>query len=160
VLATDCCDSGTVHIIDSVLSIPGKPSISAINANLTDLAGALTKANLINTVDQAKDVTIFAPNNAAFDNIGNLLGNITTELLTGILGYHVVVGAVDYSTKVTNTTVKSSQGGDLTLRVENGTVFVNQAKVILADVLVDNGVVHVIDAYVVFSLFRVTVSGS
>jgi uncharacterized surface protein with fasciclin (FAS1) repeats len=137
---------GTIHIINKVLTIPGKPSITAVAANLTDLAGALKTANLISTVDQARDVTIFAPNNAAFESIGNLVGNLTAQALGAVLGYHVVVGTVDYSTKITNTTVKSSAGQDLTLRVENGSVFVNQAKVILPDVLVDNGVVHVIDA--------------
>lgn len=44
-------DGGVVHIIDSVLTIPTSPSATAIGANLTALAGALTSANLVGTVD-------------------------------------------------------------------------------------------------------------
>lgn len=36
-------------------------------------------------------------------------------------------------------------GGQLTITVNNGSVFVNSARVVLPDVLVANGVVHVID---------------
>jgi hypothetical protein len=44
-------------------------------------------------------------------------------------------------------------GENVTITVENGTVFVNSAKVITPNVLVANGVVHVIDGYVSPSLF-------
>lgn len=44
-------NGGVVHIIDSVLTLPQSPSNTAIGANLTALAGALTTANLVGTVD-------------------------------------------------------------------------------------------------------------
>lgn len=44
-------DGGVVHIIDSVLTIPASPSATVTGANLTALAGALTSANLVSTVD-------------------------------------------------------------------------------------------------------------
>lgn len=47
-------DGGLVHIIDSVLTIPQNDSATALAANLTSLAGALTQANLVSTVDAAQ----------------------------------------------------------------------------------------------------------
>lgn len=44
---------GVVHIIDSVLTVPQTPSATAVGANLTALAGALTQANLVSAVDTA-----------------------------------------------------------------------------------------------------------
>lgn len=63
-----------------------------------------------------------------------------------MLSYHVVPGEVIYSTDITNgakapTVLRS----DLTFRVEGGAVFVNDARVVKANVLTKSGVVHVID---------------
>lgn len=57
----------------------------------------------------------------------------------------VVTGTVGYSTGLTNTTLTTVNGETLKITIENGNVFVNSAKVITPDVLVANGVVHVID---------------
>jgi len=137
---------GTIHIIDNILTIPANVSTTALAANLTALVGAVRQAGLEETLNTAQDLTIFAPTNEAFANIGNLVSGLTVEQLTGILGYHVIQGAVVYSKDVPNgASVKSFQGSELNFRVEDGTVWVNSAKVIAADVLVANGVVHVID---------------
>lgn len=90
-------------------------------------------------------MTIFAPSNAAFQAIGSALPNLTTDQLTSILTYHVVQGTVGYSSLLRNTTLKTVGGGNVTITVQGGSVFVNSAKVIVPDVLVANGVVHVID---------------
>jgi uncharacterized surface protein with fasciclin (FAS1) repeats len=142
---------GVIHIIDTVLTVPLSDSATAVAAGLTSLAGALTMANLVSTVDGLKDVTIFAPSNAAFQAIGSAVGSLTTDQLTSILTYHVVVGSVGYSSILTNTTLKTVNGGSVTITVEGGSVFVNSAKVIIPDVLVANGVVHVIDKYATHS---------
>ena len=136
---------GVVHIIDDVLIVPQNISETAIQANLTAVAGALTQANLMDTVDYLSDVTVFAPSNAAFEVIGSALPNLTTDDLTSILTYHVVEGIVGYSTSLMNMSVPTVQGNNVTITVIDGDVFVNSARVIVADVLVANGVVHVID---------------
>ena len=139
---------GVIHIIDTVLTIPESDSSTAVAANLTSLAGALTTANLVSTVDALSDVTIFAPSNAAFEAIGSAVGTLSTAQLTSILTYHVVQGTVGYSTLLSNTTLKTVNGENVTITIEDGDVFVNSAKVITPNVLVNNGVVHVIDGYV------------
>ncbi|ETI28886.1 hypothetical protein G647_01338 [Cladophialophora carrionii CBS 160.54] len=136
---------GVIHIIDEVLIIPQNVSETAIQANLTAVAGALTSADLVETVDYLTDVTVFAPNNAAFEAIGSALPNLTTEDLTSILQYHVIQGTVGYSNQLQNGSLMTVQGNNVTIAVVDGEVFVNSARVVVADVLVANGVVHVID---------------
>ena len=137
---------GVIHIIDKVLTIPNSPGDTAGAAGLTALVGALNATKLVSTVNSAKDLTIFAPSNAAFGQIANLAGNLSTDAASAILKYHVVQGQVVYSPKITmNTTLKTLDGVDLRVSVINGSVYVNSAKVITPDVLVSNGVVHVID---------------
>lgn len=136
---------GVIHVIDTVLTIPASDSATATAANLTSLAGALTAADLVSTVDGLSDVTIFAPSNEAFAAISSATSNLTTEQLTSILTYHVVTGTVGYSSSLSNTTIATVNGGSVTISVIDGAVFVNSAQVVIADVLVANGVVHVID---------------
>ncbi len=102
--------------------------------------------------------TVFAPTDAAFAAALEALGLTAEELLadtallTSVLAYHVVPGhfgaetviavagdmGVDVATALNGTTV--------TLSVVDGSVFVNEATVIAADVHATNGIIHVIDA--------------
>lgn len=136
--------AGTVHIIDKVLSVPGSINTTLQQANLTAAVGAIRAANVTSTLAAAKDLTIFVPNNAAFAAIGSLAGSIASAELAQILSYHVV-GSVLYSPQITNTSLTTLGGGNVTVRVINETVYVNEAKVVVPNILVENGVVHVID---------------
>ncbi|CAO1602173.1 hypothetical protein XANCAGTX0491_005803 [Xanthoria calcicola] len=137
---------GVVHIIDNVLTVPRNISSTATSAGLSAVVGALSQAQLVDTVQSLSDVTIFAPNNSAFQAIGSALPNLTMTQLAGILSYHVVNGTVAYSSMLENDmTVPALAGGDLRITISDGDVFVNSAKVLIPDVLVANGVVHVID---------------
>lgn len=144
--------NGIMHIIDSVLTIPLTPGFSAIDSNLTALAGALTQTNLVNTVDGLKDVTIFAPSNQAFQDIGSATGSLTTQQLSSILTYHVITGSVAYSPLIVqglaNTSIPTVNGAEVKLLVEDNKVFVNSAQVIITDIIIANGVMHVLDKYV------------
>jgi uncharacterized surface protein with fasciclin (FAS1) repeats len=127
------------------LTIPQSDSATAVAAGLSSLAGSLTNSGLVSTVDGLKDVTIFAPSNDAFAGIASATANLTIAQLTSILTYHVVQGIVGYSSSLSNSTIRTVGGGNVTITVVGGNVFVNSAKVIVTDVLVSNGVVHVID---------------
>jgi hypothetical protein len=118
-------------------------------AGLTALAGAINQTDLGTAVDTTPDVTIFAPNNDAFSSIGSALQSLNNEDLTEILQYHVVAGTIGYSSELENgTTLETLQGTSVTIRKEGNAIFVNNARVIQSNVLVANGVVHVIDEYV------------
>lgn len=141
--------NGVVHIIDRVLTLPEDAGSTLLAAGLTSLRGALVNASLVEAVNTTPNLTIFAPNNEAFQNIGSALPNLTAEQLTDILTYHVVPstgGPIGYSSNLENgTTLTSLQGESITITIGEGGVFANGARVVIADVLIANGVVHVID---------------
>lgn len=118
---------------------------TASAANLTYFLGALVAANLTDTLAGLSDVTIFAPTNDAFESIGSALGNISATDLATILQYHVINGTIAYSNSIGNGSVETL-GGDVNLTVADSSVFVGQARVVNADVLISNGVIHVIDS--------------
>lgn len=92
-------------------------------------------------------MTIFCPNNDAFQKLAGTGANITDEQLAEILQYHVVQGTVGYSTTLSNNTKLATLADEeLTITIdEEGAVFINNARVINSDILIANGVLHVID---------------
>ncbi|KAI2470772.1 FAS1 domain-containing protein [Annulohypoxylon bovei var. microspora] len=136
---------GTIHIIDSLLAIPQNLSDTLSNSNLTAAEGAIMTAKLTDILADTHNVTIFAPNNDAFDAIGSIVGNLSADDLTSIVGYHVINGSINYSADLKNSTVMAVNGEKITITVNNGTIYANSAKVTVPDILLSNGVVHVID---------------
>merc|ERR1711877_62869 len=137
--------NGVVHIIDEVLMIPGNLTSTAQNANLTAFLGAAQNASVAETLLGSEDLTIFAPSNAAFQDIGTLTGNLTMDQLANILSYHVIEGTVAYSSDLSNTSLTTLQGDDVEITIANGAVMVNNATVTNANILFAGGVIHVID---------------
>ena len=136
---------GLIHIVNGVFSIPDNLTTTAINSNLTSFTGAVESLNLTSALDGASDLTIFAPDNSAFQAVGDALANLSASDLVNVLGYHVVNGSVLYSADLGNTTVKSMSGTNLTVENLNGTYYVNSAEVINPDILFSGGVIHVIN---------------
>lgn len=118
----------------------------AQEAGLSAFLGAVNATNLTEAVSTTPDLTIFAPNNAAFQNISSALANLTTEEAAAILQYHVINGTVAYSSTLANGTVPTLGGSNVTITIIDGEVFVNRARVITADILLANGVLHVLDS--------------
>jgi len=138
------CSNGVVHIIDKVMHFPGKTSALAVEADLKELVGALKKAELVDAVDTSPGVTIFAPDNLAFYEIGGIQ-NLTKAQLTPILTYHVVP-AVAFSTDLKDgQELPTLNGGKLKVRIHNGRVYINDAQVVFANSITENGAVHVIN---------------
>lgn len=113
------------------------------------LAAALQKAGLVETLKGQGPFTVFAPTDAAFakvpkDQLDALLAD--KEKLAAVLTYHVVPGKV-MAKDVRAGTVKSAQGSNLTLSTAGG-VKVDGANAVKADIVADNGVIHVIDSVV------------
>ena len=138
---------GVVHVIDNFLVVPENITNTAVQLDLRSAVGALMSADLADAVDMAMDVTAFIPNNEAFQAIGATLATSSPADIARILEYHVVNGTVGYSTDLMNGTMLTTMNGiNVTITMsEEGDVFVNSAKVITPNVLVANGVVHVID---------------
>jgi uncharacterized surface protein with fasciclin (FAS1) repeats len=114
--------------------------------NFKTLVTALKAAGLVDTLKGPGPFTVFAPTDEAFAKIpkadlDKLLAN--KSKLKSVLTYHVVAGKV-MSTDIKPGKVKSVEGAQLTLSTTGG-VMVDKSKVIAADVVADNGVIHAID---------------
>jgi len=114
------------------------------------LATALQAAGLVETLKGKGPFTVFAPTDEAFSKlpagtVESLLKPENKEKLKAILLYHVVSGDVTAAQVVKLASAKTVNGQDLKLTVNDGSVMVNEAKVVKADVLASNGVIHVID---------------
>ncbi|KAK4551292.1 hypothetical protein LTR86_011248 [Recurvomyces mirabilis] len=138
--------TGVVHIVDRVLQIPGNFSSTADYANLTALLGAIETTNLGTVIESLKDVTIFAPSNDAFQAIGSTTSSLTTTQLSSILQYHILINDTVYSANMQNGSLTALSGGTLRITNVDGAIFVNSARVVNPDILLANGVLHIIDA--------------
>ena len=115
--------------------------------NFKTLVAAVQAAGLVETLKGAGPFTVFAPTDEAFAKIpkADLEALLKDKAkLTAVLTYHVVSGKV-MAKDVKAGKVKTVQGSELTLGTAGG-VTVDGAKVIAADIVADNGVIHVVDS--------------
>ena len=139
---------GIVHIIDTFLVPPADFITTAPQFNLSAAGGATTNASLNEYLNTATDLTIFVPNNDAFQRLGSAFASMPLDELSKVLEYHVVNGTnfVGYSSNLPNNTIlKSRQGGKLTITFASNSLFVNSARILQEDILISNGIMHVID---------------
>jgi uncharacterized surface protein with fasciclin (FAS1) repeats len=111
------------------------------------LLAAVKAAGLTETLEGKGPYTVFAPNDEAFaklpkGTVESLLADIPK--LKKLLTYHVVSGDVRAADVAKLHDVKTVEGGNIHIHASGG-VKVNESKVIGADVVSDNGVIHVID---------------
>jgi uncharacterized surface protein with fasciclin (FAS1) repeats len=116
------------------------------------LVAAVTAAKLVDTLKSKGPFTVFAPNDEAFaklpkGTVEGLLKDIPK--LTAVLTYHVVAGKVMAADVVKLKSAKTVQGKEVKVDASkwhlHKSVKINDAEVIKADIVTDNGVIHVID---------------
>jgi len=129
----------------------------ANNNNFTILRAAVQAADpvVLNTLaDPNAEITFFAPTDAAFNELPALVVTYLREnpnLLTPILRYHAANGERTTADLSQNVAQLPSLDRDhlLTIRVVNDNIFVDQARLLQADVSAANGVVHAIDSVLI-----------
>jgi uncharacterized surface protein with fasciclin (FAS1) repeats len=114
------------------------------------LVAAVKAAGLVETLQGKGPFTVFAPTDAAFAKLpaGTVEGLLANpQQLAKILTFHVVPGKVMAAdiVKAQRATPTTANGRKLDVAVRDGGVVVNGAKVVTADVVASNGVIHVID---------------
>ncbi|HSL94208.1 MAG TPA: fasciclin domain-containing protein, partial [Bacillota bacterium] len=157
--------NGVIHIIDTVLvpqgfvlnPAPAVPAtvvdIALSNNDFSVLVAALQKANLVGALQGPGPFTVFAPTNAAFTKLLEALNISAADLLSQpdlakVLLFHVVSGDVK-STDLTNGLMAATLNGQELVFDLTAGVNVSGSKVVLADLVAGNGVVHVIDTVLV-----------
>jgi len=137
---------GQTNVYDNVI---------ATSPNHTTLKAAIIQAGLVSTLQNpTATLTVFAPDNAAFDALATALGVTPTALLANpelaaILTYHVLgqeVAAAAITNGQVATSLNTTANGTIYLtKTSTGSVFADQANVTTADLTTDNGIVHVVN---------------
>ena len=157
--------NGVIHVIDAVLLPKGTIAdvvverAGAADAEFETLLDAILEANeaVLNTLGDvdAGPFTVFAPTDVAFAAVdGDALAALLADeaALTDVLLYHVTdAGALLASQVIALVSggpagVTMRNGDDVTVSLDGGSVLVNEATVVVPNVLTANGVIHVIDA--------------
>ncbi|MBI5668336.1 MAG: fasciclin domain-containing protein [Chloroflexi bacterium] len=165
--------NGVVHVIDAVI-MPESRTIAELvvdaasmeeGAEFTALLAAVQAADpaVLETLSNPDaELTVFAPTDAAFAALGeDTLNAVLADqlMLTSILLYHVVPGVVrsgdlkkllEENMSMDGLMVDTAlEGQQVTFTVaEDGSVTMNNAKIIMTDIDAANGVIHVIDAVI------------
>jgi transforming growth factor-beta-induced protein len=168
--------NGVIHAIDQVLvpsnvNIPANLNPDGTEMTIADLAIATEDLSTLVSIlsldglsgilaaadDPNATLTVFAPTNEAFAGVLTALGltsidEIPESVLLDIVQYHIV-GSVAKSTDLMAQGYETLNGESVTVDLSNG-VMVDDATVLTPDVIGANGVVHVVDAVLLPSLYK------
>lgn len=162
----------TIIIVFSILILPISDVHSSAltqmkeDKNIVDIAindgrfnilvEALTKANLVNTLKGEGPFTVFAPTDDAFKQLPdgtleNLLKPENNETLKDILLYHVAKGKLSSAdiSKLDGKKINLANNKTASISIKNGSVYINDSKIIITDINASNGVIHVIDTVLI-----------
>src|SRR5271165_4714885 len=125
----------------------------AVAGKFNTLVAAVKAAGLVDTLKGPGPFTVFAPTDEAFaklpaGTVEELLKPENKSKLVAILTYHVVAGKVMAKDVMNLSSAKTVNGKSVTITQQNGTVMVDNAKVVQADIVASNGVIHVIDSVI------------
>jgi uncharacterized surface protein with fasciclin (FAS1) repeats len=125
------------------------PVATAASANpaLSTLVAAVKAAGLADTLNSASNITVFAPDNAAFAKIpaATLKAVLANKAeLTKILTYHVTSGRLTPAQLATGTPVKTLEGSTVTPAKMGSTYEVNKSQVVCGNVQTSNATVYII----------------
>jgi transforming growth factor-beta-induced protein len=146
--------NGVANVIDGVL-LPSWVSNSitdrvVADSDLSTLLALVGLAELGDALAGPGQLTLVAPTNSAFRKLPKATVSFLTSrkgkaTLTSILLYHVFPDIIVSSELSNGLTTSTLEGGIVTVSVNTSGIFFNDAKVVKADILTNNGVVHKID---------------
>ena len=147
--------NGIIHAIDDVI-LPSWFSNSIMKlaegtSDLSTLVDLVVQAGFSGTLSEAGPYTVFAPTNAAF--LDSLFGggtSISADRLSSILSYHILKGIYADTDLRDGLILTTLQGEKLTFKStkENGE-FVNDKRIIIPNILANNGIIHIIDGVLI-----------
>jgi len=143
--ASSMAIGGTAAQADDIVEI------AAGNGSFNTLVAAVQAAGLVDVLKSDGPFTVFAPTDEAFaalpdGTVETLLLPENKDQLVAILTYHVVQGSVMSSDVINKQSqAKTVEGSMVKINGIQGGVKVGGANVVAADIIADNGVIHVID---------------
>jgi uncharacterized surface protein with fasciclin (FAS1) repeats len=140
-----------VYVIDQVLGLPVSIDQFASEAYSPTLAGEIQDSGILSAIAASPGVTVFAPTSGAFDNGPDFGSNIT--LVTEDFANHIINGSVAYSTNFATGNYTSAGGQPFKFASNSSGTYVtvdnSTAKIVQSDIIISNGVVHLIDSVLV-----------
>jgi len=146
-----------IKLTDPISSLPSRyftlPEILSTTAQspgsqTSTFADLLCKANLTETLDKCESITAFIPSDEAFAAMGSCFNGTdmnSTVSLANLLTKHIVNKAVFLSDMKDNSVLRSRQGSKLRISVRDDGYYVNKARIVRSNIILENGVAHVID---------------
>ncbi|KAF4452236.1 Transforming growth factor-beta-induced protein ig-h3 [Fusarium austroafricanum] len=136
---------GLIQIVDSLLIPPSGIRQVLMASKVDSFLGGLFRAGLMPALGDRQDITVFAPRDQAMEAVGSALSGMTIKELASVMGYHIVPGKVLVSTDFDNaTSLRTLSGEEIQILRVSNEKFVNSAKVITTDLLIANGILHII----------------
>ncbi|KAG8999743.1 hypothetical protein FRB93_013115 [Tulasnella sp. JGI-2019a] len=142
-----------IHIVDAVVDLPGNFTNAAATYQLTSAQTAINSLGLADSIRLAHGQTLFVPDNTAFSNANATITQLITSNVTqaqAVLSNHIINGSTIYSTELASAHANSIGGQGFTFASNSSGFWVTSgastAKVVVADILLDNGVMHIIDS--------------
>ena len=159
--------NGIIHAVNTVIDLPTVVTFAAADPNFSTLVEALTTltpgTDFVSILSRTEgsnadginpDFTVFAPTNDAFDDLGDIPGEV---LLTQVLLHHVVAESNVTSADLTpdgDTVAPTLEGDNITITLPGTADNVadvtdgsgnSDIGIIAVDVQADNGVIHVLN---------------
>jgi uncharacterized surface protein with fasciclin (FAS1) repeats len=139
-----------IQVVDAVIDTPGTITAAFATYKLTALPTVLDQLNFTDALEAAHGVTIFAPNDQALANAASALQGANETQIATVVANHVINGTTVYSPILSQGSYTSAGGQGFSFSTNSSGTFVTSgsatARVVQADVIVKNGVIHVIDA--------------
>jgi len=148
------------------------PEVAIANSDFNTLVALLSQAGLVDTLSGAGPFTVFAPTDAAFEDLDRtdskekkllpcLMLPMYNDQLTALLTYHVANGMVMSADLTNGDKIPTLQGEEISVTIIGKTILLNSAavddgtRVEAGDIVASNGVIHAIDHVLVPPKFDV-----
>ncbi|KAH7316612.1 FAS1 domain-containing protein [Stachybotrys elegans] len=142
---------GIIQVVDNLLIPPSGLDATSHAFGIPSFLGSLYAVELMPSLADRRNITVFAPQDAALAAVGGTLEDLDAEALARIIGYHVVPDRVLSSWSLSNGTQLGTLAEDgsgnavsLTVRQSGNNKYINSAQIVQPDILLANGVLHII----------------
>ena len=161
-MITACSDDDNGIVTPDPEPEPGEPNLVELaqsDENFSTLVSLVVDLDLVDVLAN-EELTVFAPTNAAFEAISDIIPNLSNEDLAEIVTYHLVAGTVLSSDLGAQQDVEMVQGERTLIQASAAGVRINnRADVVEADLVASNGVIHAIDTVILPTQYRVAIEG-
>ncbi|UKZ71886.1 uncharacterized protein TrAtP1_012830 [Trichoderma atroviride] len=143
---------GLIQVVDNLLVPPARLQNTSEAFSVPNFLGALYAGKLMPKVSYEENITVFAPVDSAFATIGGSLKHMDAKSIARIMGYHIIPNQVLVSSALTNgtrlQTLANNAAGNapesVVVRQAGNNKFVNSAQIVQPDILLANGIMHLI----------------